>query len=212
MAIIENDNTDRHRDDPALTIAISAGPIQAIIRPTELERAGFRDELLQLSLFGSNRLFTLARPTITEIDNGALVISHDKGRSIVRLDTKGHLLCRLSLQTAGHGMILIEEDVMETLVQALRFSAGVLDRIDSTHRLTHIVIAATISGRSSSTWRTRKEQEASPNSWSGGFGDRDHTPVHLDPAVRPRAALVHQQSILAEDLVTLLRRQAKSRG
>jgi hypothetical protein len=69
-----------------------------------------------------------------------------------------------------------------------------------------------LSGNSDTVvWRTQREQDASPNSYSMDFGHKERKPVHLTPAVRPRPALRHQASQLIEDLITLLRREWRSR-
>lgn len=88
----------------------------------------------------------------------------------------------------GHGPIVIEGHVQQHLASALAFGAALLDQIDPTQRLTHIVIAATLSAEDSIVWRTQREQDASPASYNRGFGRPERKPVHLssrgDPAGR----------------------------
>lgn len=88
---------------------------------------------------------------------------------------------------------------------ALRYAAWLLDHIDATQRLAHIVVAAQITG--GFAMRTRREHEASPNSIEMGFGRDERPPVHLVPAHFARPALAQQTDQLAEDLTALLRRQ-----
>jgi hypothetical protein len=130
----------------------------------------------------------------------------------VHLDGQGNLIIQLPLSDASHGMVIIEENVVDVLASALRYAVAVLDRIDPTQRITHVALAATLSGRGDhAVWRTQREQDESPNSYSMGFGHNERKPVHLTLAVHPRAALEHQAAPLVEDIVTLLRREWRSR-
>jgi hypothetical protein len=161
-------------------------------------------------LFGPQRLFTPSKPTTTAIENQALVIKHDEtGR--VRLDAKGNVTMQLPLSSVPHDMIVIEENVSGVIAAGLRYAVWLLDRIDPTRRLTHVALAATFSGGEMIVWRTQREQDASPNSYSMGYSRDDHHPVHLAPAHRPRPALNHKADQIVEDLVTLLRREWRSK-
>jgi uncharacterized protein DUF4062 len=197
----------------SLVLAIAAGPSRALLRPSELEKPSFQEELLQLALFGADRIFTPAKATTADIEEHALILTHDDGAGTVRLDGQGNLTLKLPLtEDGGHGMVVIQENVTRALAAGLRYAVALLDRIDPTQRITHVALAATLSGRGdTAVWRTQREQDASPNSYSMGFGREGRNPVHLTPAVRPRPALRHQASQLVEDLVTLLRREWRSR-
>lgn len=109
-------------------------------------------------------------------------------------------------------MVVIQENVTRALAAGLRYAFAVLDRIDPTQRITHVALAATLSGRGDTVvWRTQHEQDESPDSYSMGFSREERNPVHLIPAVRPRPVLHHQAGLLVEDLLTLLRREWRSR-
>jgi hypothetical protein len=211
LSLIPEEERGYRRHDRSLILTIASGPRQSILRPSEIEQPAFHEELLQASLFGPQRLFMPSKPTTTEIEDHALIVTHDNGAGIVRLDGEGNLMLRLPLAQASHGMVVIEENVTSVLIAALRYAVWLLDRIDSTQRLTHVALAATLSGESTVVWRTQREQDASPNSYSMGMGSSEHRPVHLAPAHRPRPALTHQADQLVEDLVTLLRREWNSR-
>jgi hypothetical protein len=212
MSLLSDVERGYGRHGRSLVLASAAGPARSILRPSEIEKTSFHDELLQLALFGRNRIFTPARPTIAEIEDHALALTHDQGAGTVRLDGRGNLTLRLPLNETSHGMVIIEENVADILAAAFRYALAVLDRIDPTQRVTHVALAATFSGRSdSAVWRTQREQDASLNSYSIGFGRGERKPVHLTPAVRPRSALQHQAGQLVEDIITLLRREWRSR-
>lgn len=196
----------------SLVLAIAVGPPRAILRPSELEKPSFQEELLQLALFGPDRIFTPAKATTADIEDHALVLTHDDGAGTVRLDGQGNLTLKLPIGDAGDGMVVIQENVAQALTAGLRYAVALLDRIDPTQRVTHVALAATLSGRSDTVvWRTQREQDASPNSYSVGFGREERKPAHLTPAVRPRPALRHQPGQLVEDLMTLLRREWRNR-
>jgi hypothetical protein len=159
-----------------------------------------------VSLFGPHKLFSPSRATTAKVENHTLVLAHDDvGR--VCLDEEGNLMMQLPLSASSHDMVVIEENVTDVLAAALRYTVWVLDRIDPTRRLTHVTPAVTLTGSDHAVWRTRREQDASPNSYSMGIGRDEHRPVHLAPPHRPRAALQHEADRLVEDLVTLLRRE-----
>jgi hypothetical protein len=212
LSLLPEEERGHYRGGRSLVLALAAGPSRAILRPSELERPSFQEELLQLALFGGNRIFTPAKAATADIEEHALVLTHDDGAGTVRLDGQGNLTLRLPLADAGHGMVVVEENVTEVLAAALRYAVAVQDRIDPTQRITHVAPAATLSGSNDHVvWRTQREQDASPDSYSMGFGQDGRKPVHLTPAVRPRPALRHQAGQLVEDLLTLLRREWRSR-
>jgi hypothetical protein len=49
----------------------------------------FQEELLQLALFGADRIFTPAKATTADIEEHALVLTHDDGAGTVRPDGQG---------------------------------------------------------------------------------------------------------------------------
>lgn len=88
------------------------------------------------------------------------------------------------------------------LTIGLHFAVWLLDGIDLTQRLTHSAPAVTLSGSDTVVWRSEREQDVSPTSYSVGFGRHEHRPVHLFSAHRRRPALRHNADQLVEDLVT----------
>lgn len=203
---------DRHvwRPGRSLLFAVAAGPRQQVMRPAEIERSELQQELVQDALFGPRALFSHSKATTVGVEDGALAITHAEGLGQLVLHPESDVLVRLPLKSPGHGPIVIEEDVAESLAASVRHAAGLLDRVDRTQRLTHVALATKLSGGETVVWRTRLEQAASPDSYTRGFGQREPRPVHLSPGHRPRAALAHDAERLVEDLVTLLRREWKS--
>jgi hypothetical protein len=134
-----------------------------------------------------------------------------RGRRALVLDAQGGILIDQPLEDGGdrHGMsVILVETLEDRLAVALRYAAWLLDRVDPTQRLSHVVVAAKING--GFAMRTRREHAASPNSIQmSGFGQDDRPAVHLSPPHMPRAALVQNADHLVGDLTTLLRRQWK---
>ena len=196
-------STDRH-----LSLAVAYGPEQAILRPSAIESPVLAERLEQLALFGPTQVFDRSNGSQHRIDRGQLVLFQSRDTEI-RLHPQGHLRLTLSLpreRDAFGGVI--EEDIAEVLSRGLTFAAAAIDHIDTTHRLTHVSLATSLSDAQFMAWRTRAEQASNSRSISYGTGmGREAAPVHLTPPVRPRAAVTHDRQALVEDLVTLLRRE-----
>jgi hypothetical protein len=194
-----------------LLVAVAGGPSQAVLRPSRIEDPNLAEELEREALFGSARVFARGKGTSNSVIDGKLVLEQD-GRSScsLSLDAQGGvLICQPveNEQGRSHGMsVILVETVQERLAAALRYSAWLMDFLDPTQRLSHIVVAAQIVG--GFAMRTRREHNASPNSVQiSGFGQDERPPVHLTPPHMSRPALAHQADQIVEDLATLLRRQ-----
>ena len=106
-------------------------------------------------------------------------------------------------------MAIIEEIVIRQLMAAIAFADWTLEKIDPTHRLTQLAIAASIEATDFLGWRTQAEDDASPNSGQMRMArDEELAPVRVD---HRRAALRYNAKALAEDLMVPLRRQRKIR-
>jgi hypothetical protein len=126
----------------------------------------------------------------------------------ITLDAQGGVFIRQPLINEGKHMssVIVVEEIQERLTEALRYCVWVLDEIDRTQRLSHLVVAVSIEG--GTAMLTRRQIEASPNSYSmSAFGREERPPIHLTPAHVSRPALTQNMQSLVDDLVTLLRRQ-----
>lgn len=201
---------DTHRQsDPALILAVTPGPAQAVLRPSEIERSSLSQGLLQEALFGPCPIFTPADGSEPDVEGNCLIIQQARGARKIRLDAEGNLLFRLELERESRFLAIIKESLEQQIMNALRYAAAVLDLIDPTQKLTHVALAASLAGADYMVIRTQAEHNTNPNSYQmrGGWGREDNDPVQLQPAHRPRAALSHEAQTLAEDLVALLRRR-----
>jgi hypothetical protein len=147
------------------------------------------------ALFGSVPLFARGEGTRTTVTQGSLVLEQvsalGNGERSLKLDPQGGLLIRASLDNEGSGLpAILVETVQQQLTTSRRSAGWVIDQIDRTQRLSHVVVAAQLTG--SFGMRTRLEHEASPHSMSmgSGYGGRNEcSPVHfLQPVSRgPRS-------------------------
>ncbi len=204
-----DDGRGYHRG-AALTVAVFGGPSQTILRPSELEAPSLAEKLEREALFGAARIFARSAATTNTItDNKLILAQDDRSQRCLILDAQGGIVVRQPLEDEdeGRGMsVIIVETVKDRLTDALRYSNWLLEELDPTHRLSHLVVAASVTGGFG--MRTRSEHRASPNSISlPGFGQGDRPPVQLTPPHMQRPAMIQNLSHLVDDLTTLLRRQ-----
>ncbi len=211
IAQLPHPRANQRADTPTLHLGIAGGPSQRLLRPARLEARELSEFIQREALFGAQRIFDKVKGTNEVIEGTALVLNQDRGAQI-RLDESGSLLLSLPLDDskerprAGFGLFaIIEETVIHRLSTGLAFANLVLDHIDSTQRLAHVVVAATIDASDYLGWRTQAEQDASPDSGTMRMGtDEQLPPVHMQV---PRSKLRLATHELAEDLMVGLRRQ-----
>ncbi len=193
-----------------LAMSLACGPAQSILRPSQIEERALAEHLAQSALFGPARILDRGKGSQEAVEDGTLVLRQGDETSVT-LFPQGDLRLILPLPRSDDMMGgVIEEDVAALLGQVLRFTAATLDHVDPTQRLTHIVLATSITEGRMMVWRTRREATQSRGSVSFGFDRDEPGRVHLTPAMRTRAALRHDEAHLVEDLVTLLRREYRS--
>ena len=206
LALIPQERRNYHSGTATLNLAVAGGPRQPILRPAEIEQRSLADALLQRALFGDHRLFELSAGGVQQgMDGDSLVLGQERGPRI-SLNEQGSISISLPIKRPNRMMLpeLIHEVVMEQLTGALGYAAWILDHIDSTQRLTHVAIAAGLTGADNMAWRTQRESDANPNSVSLGMGNNERTPVETS---QTRAALRLNGPQIVEDLVVSLRRQ-----
>lgn len=194
---------------PLLHLAVVGGPAQPILRPVEIERPEFGRELLQAATFGEHAIFDHARGSSATVRDGILLLGQDSGAGVA-LDERGSV--RLSILVrpgGGHMPAIIDENVSAALAQALGYATWLLEKVDAVHRLSRIVVVASLADAGMGAWRTQREQDANPNSmtYSHGFNNGERPPVHFQPPDRPRGAFGFDRDRMVDDLKTLLRRQ-----
>lgn len=200
---------NRETHEARLVVATAGAPLQPILRPREIEDEAFADQLAQEATFGPHRVLDRSAGTETRVVAHSLVL--DQPQASVYLDEQGSVRITLPARVTDPGdptggLALIEEDLLERVENGLRFTAALLERIEPSHRLTHIAVVAAVLGGNYLGWQTRAEHARSPNSVSIPMGGGEGAVVSLSPPHRPRPALALNARQIAEDLTALLRR------
>jgi hypothetical protein len=212
IALLEPENRNQVMA-AMLDLVVIGGPRQRILRPAELEAPELAEQLEQSALYGGRRLFERTLGTASGLDGSDLVLRQERG-AVIRVTEQGSVSLRVPLDEprAGgrgfdpmSGMTIIEEAVQQRLGTTLEYAAGVLDLIDRTQRLTHLVVAARLSGVEYRGWRKRAQHASNASSVQiGHSGMRERPPIILP--IR-RAALGLDRTALIEDILVPLRRQ-----
>jgi hypothetical protein len=164
------------------------------------------EALMQEGMFGSNRLFETARGVQPTMQNASLMLTQEGGAHVLLTEEGSVVISMPARRTGQMGMELVEEVVQTQFAAALAYAAWTLDYVDPTQRLTHVAIAASITGGDYMAWRTQRESDASPNRIGLGTGNNAHTPVYVSQA---RPALRLNAAHIVEDLLVPLRRQRR---
>lgn len=199
----------RHHSSHGASLAVSivGAPRQSILRPSEIEAPSLARRLGQQALYGEPSIFDTHQGIDDRIEGHTLTLKQERGYLSLGEDGSFLLVLPLARPERGGLDVMIEEEVTEKLVDALRFLSQVLDSIDSTERLSSVAIAAGILDPAQGEWRTRAEHERSPNSMQmSRMWDDSPVRAVLSPANRSRAALRQQFEVMAQDLTVLLRR------
>ena len=195
---------------PEVVLSLASGPRREVLRPSELEDDSLARDLQQEALFGTHSLFAVEVGVSTALRGDCLVLSQD--RASVELNSAGDIVVRQSAMAADQGFFeipaIVEEDVRSCLAGALKFSAAILDHIDSLRRLSHIAAIAALTEVGHQAWRTREEHTRSPNSGNVELR-KDRAMARLNPAVRTRAEFSQRADELGHDLMVLLRRELR---
>jgi hypothetical protein len=192
-----------------LVLAIAGSPRQQVLRPSEIEQKSFEDELIKAALFGEASIFTSELGTRRSFNGPTLMLQQDGGASI-SLDELGSILIVQSASESRDGHFralpsLIEEEIEERIRRAIRYSAWLLDRIDSPHRTSDVAFLAAIQNAGYLPWRTRTDYERDPYTAYPSQAS-DNVAVAPSPPVRKRPTLTVGAPELARDLTVLLRR------
>ncbi|MCB1392873.1 DUF4062 domain-containing protein [Nitrobacter sp.] len=196
----------------AISLAVAGGPQQQILRPAEIEAPVLGEALHREALFGA-RIFFRNLGVETGMDGDSLVLEQQGGGRI-QLEEDGAIVLRIALEEADQRRnnhisfpAVIEETVLASITAGLNYASWLLDHVDPTQRLSHIVCAVQIEASDYMAWRTQREQDASPNGGTMSiYRNEQREPVSLH---KPRPALRLDRQRIAEDLLVPLRRQWK---
>ncbi len=196
---------------PSLVVAVSGGPRQEVLRPSELEDETLHRELMREATYGPSPVLDPGAGTRRSVQGSDLHISQEL-RSI-RLSELGDVCITVPATSEdssrrGDLPVLIEEDILERLKNTLRFAGWVLDRVDDLRRMSDVALVVHVTGGGYLGWKTRAEQQSNPGRYSVNT-KAEQKPIHLFPALRKRAALIQDVDRIAGDILVLLRRQRR---
>ena len=196
---------------PLLVVAVAAGPAQQVIRPAELESEQLRRYLQEEAHAGPDAVLSHSFGTDASISGDAIILEQrDSGAKVSLSETGGIMVAQPA--TTQHDAwppgipSIIEEEITERIMRALRFGAQVLDHVDPRQRISHVAVATALFEAGYLPWRTRDEHDRNPNSATMGFAGHDQIEAALSPPTRRRAALSSDTMRLSQDLTVRLRR------
>ncbi len=206
--------SSRNFSGTELALVVAGGPRRVVLRPAELEDPQLQRFLMAEALTGEEAVLSPKRGTDLSVRGNSVRLVQEHGVAATVLDEEGNLLVVQPAVEAdawrGSGITsIIEEEIQERLTRVLRFSGRVLDHIDGAQRLTHVAVVVAMRGAGHMPWRTREQQNRSPNAATMSIRSTEHVEVALSPPVRRRAALLHDTQRLAEDFAVRLRREVQ---
>ena len=202
--------THIHTNGPLLIVAIAGGPPRQVIRPAELESVELRRYLEDHAHGGPGAVLSHSLGTDTSIRGDTIILEQrDSGARVSLSKTGGVVVAQPAIPGDAWQVGLpsiIDEEITEHTMRALRFGAGILDHVDRHQRISHVAVVAVLLKAGYLPWRTRSEQSQSPNAATMSLSGRDRIEAALSPPTRQRAALSSDTERLSEDLTVRLRR------
>ena len=203
-----------YTNGPLLVVAIVGGPSRQVIRPAELESVELCRYLQDQAHGGPEAVLSHSSGTDASIRANTIILEQrDSGASVTFSETGSIVVAQPTIRQDSWQFgipSIIEEEITERIVRALRFGARVLDHVDPNQRISHVAIIAALLGAGYLPWRTREEQNRNPHAATMGMSGRDRIGAALSPPTRQRAALSSDTERLAEDLTVRLRRSRNS--
>ena len=196
---------------PLLVVAVAAGPAQQVIRPAELESEQLRRYLQDEAHAGTDAVLSHSFGTDASISGDAIVLEQRDSGAKVTLSETGDVMVAQPATTQHDARAscmpsIIDEEIAERVMRALRLGARVLDHVDPRQRISHVAVVAALLAAGYLPWRTRADHDRNPNTATMGFAGRDRIEAELSPPTRPRAALSSDIMRLSQDLTVRLRR------
>jgi Domain of unknown function (DUF4062) len=196
-----------------LHVVVAGGPVQQILRPNALDDPELHRDIQREAIYGERPVFDSREGVQTPVVRGTTLLIAQASAQIT-LDEQGSVRVTRPARVVSRGNpmaggipSLVEEDVRDRVADAIRYAGWLLDRIDSTQRLSRVALACRLVGAGYLPWRTRAEVAASPNAASMSMSGSEM--ADGEPMVLPRAALLFDGARLADDITVRLRRQVK---
>ena len=193
---------------PTIAVCTVGGPAAQIVSPSQLEDPEFAAGIQQEAFFGEERVLDRSLATSATIDGDRLVSRQESHAATIDqagvICVEGPATERLDSRFGQDPLNSII--VSHRIESALRFTAQLLDRLDPTHRLTHVCPMARLRNADYTTWQDRSPTPAGTTVM--GIGSETNLAVALTPPTLARRSLIQNSESIAGDLTTLLRRQA----
>jgi Domain of unknown function (DUF4062) len=190
-----------------LHVVVAGGPVQQVLRPSELDDPALQADMQQEALFGKLPVFDRGQGVQASVSRVTLAVRQPNAE--ITVDERGSVrVSRPARDSGGWPSAgipsLIEEDLHDRVAAAIHYTGWLLDRIDPTHQLSRVALACRLDGVGYLPWRTRAEVAASPNAAS--MRSPGQETADSPPVILPRAALLMDGATQAEDITVRLRR------
>ncbi|HEY3079237.1 MAG TPA: DUF2188 domain-containing protein [Chloroflexota bacterium] len=193
-----------------LCVAVAGGPRLQMLRPAELERAALGAAIAKEALFGPHAVLSTAQGAESRMRGEFLAVVQEEAGVLVDAEGTVSVLLPARPERDPHGGgsvgVVIEEELQERIERSLRLVGAVLDQIDPQYRLVSLAPVAALLGTGYTGWRTRAEEQASPDRWSTSLDVPSRVHATLPSSVVGRDEFVARASEIAEDLMVVLRR------
>ena len=205
--------TRAHTGRQLLVVSLAGGPSQQVIRPAELENQQLNHYLHNEAHRFPGAVLSHSCATTTSISGDTIILEqHDSGACVTLSETGCITIAQPAVKYDTHRsdvrdfQTIIQEEVTELILNALRFGALVLDYVDKYQRISHVAVATAVLGAGCLPWRTQKEHELDPYDMTMESFGRERIEATLFPPTRQRAALSNDAVRLSQDLAVSLRR------
>lgn len=210
---LEQITTRAHTGRQLLVVSIVGGPSQQVIRPAELENQQLSHYLQNEAHRSPGAVLSHSCATTTSVSGDTIILEqHDRGAYVTLSETGCITVSQPAVKydthrsDVHHFQTIIQEEVTELILNALRFGALVLDYVDKYQRISHVAVATAVLGAGHLPWRTQKEHELDPYSMTIGLSVKERVEATLFPPTRQRAALSNDAEHMSQDLAVNLRR------
>jgi hypothetical protein len=198
----------RYGSSGTLHVALATDASQLLMRPVDFDGDALNRSLQQLAFFDVPVLQVADGVQVKHEETGRLVLEQRDAR--VTADERGTVVVTLPAVHRSALPSLVEEDVTDDIERSLVFATRALDLLDAASTVKHVAVAAAITGGQYLGWRTRAEQQATPNYMSMNFSAPDRATAESGQVYR-RTDLPSQAREIALDLTALLGRALRGR-
>lgn len=197
---------------PTVHVAVAVAPEVTILSPLELQDAAWRRQIQGLAQLGPNAILDPAVGSSFQLGGDVLDLVQSSCCHLA-VDQRGCVWMSADVSHRAGGIVplgvILEEELMQTIVRMFRLACELLDATDRSRRLTH-VLPVTVLDRGYAALRTQAEQAASPSSISTPMAPERHV-ADWPHDVVTRPALSRDAGSLAQNVVAQFKLMAQGR-